>query len=92
MNLSGKIGLFRLSPLGEEVLRVLVGNQSAFEGLIVSADGLGLWIESALRGVVAPSSLVRVMLVKWEYMATMEVELGVEPLPPRTIIGFKPSA
>lgn len=39
MNLSGKIGLLRLSALGEEVLGALVGNQSAFEGLIVSAEG-----------------------------------------------------
>jgi hypothetical protein len=31
------------------------------------------------------------MLVKWEYLATIEVELGVETPPPRTIIGFKPS-
>jgi hypothetical protein len=91
MNLCGKIGLLRLSPLGEEALRALVGNQSAFEGLIVSADELGLWIESALGGAAARSSVVRVMLVKWEHMATIEVELGVETPPPRTIIGFKPS-
>jgi len=88
MNLSGKIGLLRLSPLGAEVLGVLVGNRSAFEGLIVSADGLGLWIESALGEVVAQSSSVRVMLVKWEHLATIEVELGVETPPPRTTPGF----
>jgi hypothetical protein len=91
MDLSGKIGLLRLSPLGAEVLGALVGNRSAFEGLIVSADGLGLWIESALGGVAARPSLVRVMLVKWEYLATTEVELGVESPPPRMSIGFRPS-
>lgn len=91
MNLTGKIALLRLSPLGMEVLGAVVANQVALEGLIVSANGLGLWIEHEPREGLVKSPLMRVLLVKWEYLATVEIEFSAEAPPPRSVIGFKPS-
>ncbi len=90
MNLSGKTAMFRLSPRSEDVLKPVVGNQPAFEALIMSADSLGLWIDAAPKGTDIEPHAVGVFLVKWEYVATLEIEMSLEPPPPRTVIGFKP--
>jgi len=71
VRLAGRACLVRLTSLGIRVLRDVVPTTEggAFEASVEDEDHQGVWVtlrgEDAVRG--------RVLLVKWAYVATIEI-------------------
>ena len=88
MALSGTPAVFYLSLQGEQALAGWFGGRSSFSALMVDSDAVGAWIlvtEIQNEGKAEP-----VMLLKWDYVATMTFETSLERLPARIPIGFHP--
>ncbi len=71
MRLAGRACLVRLTAVGIRVLRDVISTTDggAFEASVEDEDDRGVWI--ALRGEDAVRG--RVLLVKWAYVATIEI-------------------
>lgn len=82
--------MFFLSPQGEQALALWVGKRSSFPALMVSFDTTGAWISVVTGSVEQRDAAEPVMLVKWDYVATVTVEMSPEQAPARSPIGFRP--
>jgi hypothetical protein len=89
MALSGTPATFYLSSEGEQALGVWTGKRSSFPALMISSDAIGAWILSPVSGEGSDATEA-VMLVKWDYVATVTYEMSPEQAPTRPPIGFRP--
>lgn len=87
MALAGTPAIFYLSSLGEQALGIWFGKKSSFPALMVSSDSVGAWILHAGE-VEGGSGVEPVILLKWDYLATVTLEMGAEDTPDRAPIGF----
>jgi hypothetical protein len=80
--------VFYLSSVGERALGMWTGKRSSFPALMKSYDTVGAWIQPPWESDERPDSAEPVMLVKWEYVATVIFEVVPEQPLARTRIGF----
>ncbi len=71
MKLSGQAALFRLSRAGREALKDLVPESGSFEAFVVQEDEHGLWIHMPEEQAGHGPQAGPVMLLKWDYLATV---------------------
>ncbi len=73
MRMEGKIGFFRLSPLGEQVLKEEPLRRPSFEALIVDEGEKGVVVrpQEEIEPSGQPGGLV--LFLKWEYIASVWV-------------------
>jgi len=90
MALSGTPAVFFLSPLGQQALAPWIGERTSFPVLMVSSDAVGAWISLAPISPDRQAATEPVMLVKWDYVATVTFEVSSEGVPARAPIGFRP--
>ncbi len=67
--LAGKVTRFWLSPEGKEALRGIF-DKEAFQVYVQAVDEFGCWVR--------PKSYSSLMLLKYEYIATAHIEVGIE--------------
>lgn len=91
MNIAGKIVTFRLSSQGQQALSGLIVDEGAsLPALVVDADNIGAWIFLDRGRSDQPSTMMRIMLLKWEYVAEAAFELEPpEPTQRDSTIGFR---
>ncbi|HEV2379945.1 MAG TPA: hypothetical protein VG206_09150 [Terriglobia bacterium] len=85
MALSETPAVFYLTTQGEQALGGWFGKRSAFPVLMMSSDSVGAWI---LLTESEPGEAKPVMLLKWEYVATVTFEASLESPLPHAPIGF----
>ena len=88
MDISDKPVLFHLSPEGRRALSRLVSKKASFPALVLGIDGIGAWILMADKRPAQSGEAVPVMLLKWDYVATVAFEFKPEPPPARATPGF----
>jgi len=81
MDLAGRFVRFWLSPSGREALNEIVPGGADFETYVVAEDGLGLWVQL--------SDPEHLLLLKWEYFASVSFEYLPEPMPEKAPTGFR---
>lgn len=89
MAVAGTPAVFFLSPEGERALSLWVGKRSSFPALMVSSDAVGAWITLPSGPSESPDSVEPVMLLKWDYVATMTFDYQPDAGPSRPSIGFR---
>lgn len=83
---------FYLSAEGRKALRGLVPAQGSFQAFVRATGELGpLIYRSAGRPNKEVEQVVPVMLIRWDYIATLTFDYEPEESPIRTPIGFTPS-
>jgi hypothetical protein len=85
---SGIPAVFYLSSAGEQALGMWIRKRSSFPALMKSYDTVGAWIQPPWDSGERQDSTEPVMLLKWEYVATVTFEMAPEQHPVRTRIGF----
>jgi len=91
MNLGQQPVQFHLSPEGRRALRGLVPNSGSFQAVVVGQEDLGLLIWRPLGRLRRLPQRVPVMLLRWDYIATMTFHLGGVEEATREPIGFSPA-
>lgn len=91
MNIGQQPVQFHLSPDGRRALRGLVPNSGSFEALVVGQEDLGLLVWRPLKRSKWLPQRVPVMLLRWDYIATMTFHLRRVEEPARGPIGFGPA-
>jgi hypothetical protein len=92
MDLYGAVSL-RLTAEGAEMLREALPSVGPFEAFVMDSDATGLWILVGDASGEEDSLRFPVLLVKWEYIATLFSNYKLPPPPARRAgIGFHPSA
>jgi len=76
MLLAGRTARFWLSPNGQAVLKS-VFEKEAFQAYVRSVDDLGIWVVGG-RKEQRLQATGSVLLLRWEYLATVQVELPVQ--------------
>jgi hypothetical protein len=71
MRIAGKVGFFRLSPVGEQVLKEEPLRRPAFEALVVDEGekGIVVRLQEEIEPSDQPGGLV--LFLKWEYIASV---------------------
>ena len=71
MKLEGKVGFFRLSPLGEQVLKDEPLRRPSFEALVIDEGERGIVVrpQEETERSDQPGGLV--LFLKWEYVASV---------------------
>ncbi|HTG58084.1 MAG TPA: hypothetical protein VMG63_01550 [Terriglobia bacterium] len=90
MALSGTPAVFYLSSEGEQALEVRLGKQSSFTALMTSYDDVGAWIAVPRGAGQSEKQAEPVMLLKWDYVATVTFEVLPAQAAARAPIGFHP--
>ena len=90
MNLGQPPVQFHLSPEGRRAPQGLIPNSGSFEALVVGQENLGLLVWMPLKRSKRLPERVPVMLVRWDYIATMTFHLRREEQAAREPIGFSP--
>jgi hypothetical protein len=88
MDIVGQRVLFHLSPEGRKALERIVARKASFPALVVDIDSLGPVIRMRHTGRRPASETFPVMLLRWDYIATMTFEYHQPVLETRTRIGF----
>lgn len=88
MNLSGKLALFRLSSDGDRALSGALPPGGSFFGQVVDQDEIGLWVAVEGQEVGVPQVPLRIILLKWDYLATAISEFEPQQPAVRQRIGF----
>lgn len=89
MDLVGQVALFRLTPAGRKELRDLVPAKASFAAVILGTDGTGAWILPRLQSRDSEISRASLMLLKWNYVATVHVDYAGDVGIDRKPIGFR---
>jgi hypothetical protein len=91
MDLSGKVVSLRLTAEGAGTLREALPGAGPFEALVMDSDATGVWILVGDESGEGGSLRFPVLLVKWDYVATLFSDYKL-PSPPtrRSSIGFRP--
>jgi hypothetical protein len=91
MDMSGQIVRFYLSAEGRRALKGVMPSRNSFEAWVLDTDELGpvVWTDFE-RHKRIPGRL-RVMLLKWDYIASMAFDYQFEPGAVRAAIGFRPT-
>lgn len=90
MNFGEPVVLFRLSPEGQRALRGLVPATGSFQAYVVDQEELGLLVDPRVRKTRLVGQDIRVMLLRWDYIATMNFIYRREIRPARARPGFTP--
>ena len=77
MTLAGLVGFFRLSPLGQTIFRDAGLKDVWFEALVVEEGDRGLLVKLLDEPEPAMRQAYMVLLVKWEYIATVRFRYDV---------------
>ena len=85
---SGIPAVFHLSPEGERALELWIGKRSSFPAFMRSYDTVGAWILPPGSLGEREVSAEPVMLLKWDYVATVTFETSPEQPSARVPIGF----
>lgn len=88
MDISGKPVLFHLSAQGHQALKGLIPRRASFQALVLGVDTIGAWILIGAKKREQVDQTVPVMLLKWDYVATVAFEFKVERPPTRVAPGF----
>jgi hypothetical protein len=93
MDLSGKAVSLRLTAEGADTLRETLPSGGSFEAFVMDSDAAGVWIQVGDASGEGESLRFPVLLVKWDYIATLFSDYKL-PTPParRAGIGFRPSS
>jgi hypothetical protein len=89
MELAGRTVRFHVSPEGRKALRGLVPATGSFQAHVVEQGELGLLVNMQVGKAKALDQNVPVMLLRWDYIATMSFEYRPERGPIRAAIGFR---
>lgn len=90
MELAGRTVRFHLSPEGKRALKGLVPASGSFQALVVATEDLGLLIRKSVERATRDAASVPVMLLRWDYIATMTFDYQVQESAERVPIGFSP--
>lgn len=92
MDLSSRTVRFYLSAEGKRALRGLVPTRGSFQALVLSMGDLGplVWF-SAGKPNQSVGHGVPLMLVRWDYIATLTFDYEPERAATPSPIGFSPS-
>ncbi len=90
MKIDEQVVLFRLSPEGMRALRGLVPPIGSFQAYVVEQEELGLLVDTRVRKAKSPDQNIPVMLLRWDYIATMSFEYRREIRPERARPGITP--
>ena len=71
---------FWFSPQGREVLKG-VFEKEAFQAYVHSVDEAGIWVVARPRREQQLQETGSVLLLKWEFVATLQVELPLQSEP-----------
>jgi hypothetical protein len=89
-DLNGQIVEFHLSPNGRRALRGLIPAQGPYQAFVVATDDLGPLVHRPVAGSGGEAGAdIPVMLLRWDYIATMTFALQIEEGLMRTPIGFR---
>lgn len=72
--LAERTAYFWLSPAGKDALKGIVERES-FRALVKATDEHGVWVVLAAKEASMHQATGSVLLLKWEYLATTQVEL-----------------
>jgi hypothetical protein len=91
-DVNSRVVRFYLSARGRTALRGLVPARGSFQAQVVDTVGLGpLVYVSAARHGHASEDRIPVMLLRWDYIASMTFDYEAEKIAPRGSIGFTPA-
>lgn len=88
MNIVGQRVVFRLSREGREILDGVVSKQGSFTALVVDVDDFGPVIRLRGPGQTRGSGSFSVVLLRWDYIATIAFEYHQRVPETRPRIGF----
>ncbi len=88
MPMGSQLVRFHLSPEGQRALKGLVPAGS-FQATVVDEDSLGVMIWRPLKRSRPVPERIPVMLLKWEYIATMVFDYRPAAEVGRATIGFR---
>jgi len=87
---SSRVVRFYLSAEGRKSLRGLVPARGSFQAVVIATDQLGALVyRAAGRSGALSSEKIPVMLLRWDYIASMTFDYQTEGGPVRTSIGFR---
>ena len=87
-HLDGQLVQLQLLPVGRRALSGLVPANGRFAALIVEEGTLGPLVWRPKKGAKRPAWPLPVMLVRWDYIATVTFDYEPEGAPRPTQIGF----
>jgi hypothetical protein len=89
MNIEGQIVRFHLSPQGKTALKGLVSASGSFQALVIESAEFGpLLVRRLSQQREQTGGAFPVMLLRWDYIATMAWDYHPETPPPRARPGF----
>ena len=86
MMLVGRSVLFRVSLEGERSLGGLFSGRGSFPAYVLGQDDVGVWITVETP---SPGQAIPVVLLKWEYLATVTFDFVPEQPRKRAGLGFR---
>ena len=91
-DVNSRVVRFYLSAKGRTALRGLIPARGSFQAQVVDTVDLGpLVYVPAVRHGHASEAPIPVMLLRWDYIASMTFDYEPERIAPRASIGFTPA-
>jgi len=92
IDISGQWVRFHLSHEGRQALKGLVPAKGSFQALVVETENLGPLVWNPAKRSKRADRRVPVMLLKWDYIASLAFDYQLERGLARAPIGFTPPA